>query len=98
MMNDNLFNNITNFSYLQLRFLQYLELYHSLYMDINSGEKLINYDRIKDDMLVDAYLVYKHKNKDRKDKKKNKRKKDFNTAGRTTNDLPQVVFRKRRKK
>lgn len=90
-LNINLFNNVTDFSLLQLRFLQYLELYHNLY-NRDSEEKLLDDERIKDDMLVDAYLTYKYKNKDKKDKK-NKNTKKF----KGTTQMPQIVFKKRRK-
>jgi hypothetical protein len=94
-LNINLFNNITDFSIIQLRFLQYLELYYNLYNNVDSEEKLMDNERIKKDILVDAYLIYKSKN--RKDKKKNRRKKEFNTKGEKTNNLSQVVFKKKRK-
>ena len=92
-LNINLFNNITDFSALQLRFLQYLELYHNLYNKLNSEEKLLNNERIKDDMLVDAYLTYQYKNKD----KNNKNKGNGKGASKNSTHVPQIMFKKRRK-
>jgi len=94
-LNINLFNNITDFSSLQSRFLQYLELYHNLYNNRDSEENLLNDERIKDDMLVDAYLTYKYKNRNKKDKK-NKNKRNFKGKP-DTNQMPQIMFKKRRK-
>lgn len=95
-LNLNLFENNSDFSKLQVRFLQWLEIYHSIFVDIASGEKLITYKRVEDDMLVDAYLVYKDKEKSRKDKNKKKGKKF--KGNERVNNLPSVVFRSRRKK
>ena len=93
-LNLQLFENTSDFSKLQLRFLQWLEIYHSIYVDVGSGEKLMNYKRMDDDMLVDAYLVYKDKEKKSKDKKKGNKFK----GNARVNNLPSVVFRSKRKK
>ena len=49
----------------------------------------MSYKRIEDDMLVDAYLVYKNK-----DKKKDKKFKGKERV----NNLPSVIFRSKGKK
>ncbi|KKM86366.1 hypothetical protein LCGC14_1279670 [marine sediment metagenome] len=93
-LNLQLFENTSDFSKLQLRFLQWLEIYHSIYVDIASDEELMSYKRIEDDMLVDAYLVYKNKEKENKDKKKDKKFKGKERV----NNLPSVIFRSKGKK
>ena len=93
-LNLQLFNNISDFGKLQMNLLQWSEIYHSIYVDIASGEKLMTYKRIEDDMLVDAYLVYKDKEKKTKDKRKGKKFK----GNERVNNLPSVVFRSKRKK
>jgi hypothetical protein len=64
-----LFNNDTDLSHLQILYLYYLSLYESLYTDLQMGEEFISEDVIKDDVRVDAYLLYKRVN--RKNKKQN---------------------------
>ena len=64
-----LFNNDTDLSHLQILYLYYLSLYESLYNDLSMGEEFISEDVIKDDIRVDAYLLYKRVN--RKNKKQN---------------------------
>ena len=93
-LNLQLFENTSDFGKLQMTLLQWSEIYHSIYVDIGSGEKLMNYKRMDDDMLVDAYLVYKDKEKKNKDKKKDNKFK----GNERVNNLPSVVFRSKRKK
>jgi hypothetical protein len=60
----NLFENISNFSYIQLLFLQWLEVYHNIYLDMIGEDTIIDEEILEDDILVDAYLFYKkYKNK-----------------------------------
>lgn len=81
-----LFNNDKDLSRIQIIFLNYLELYSSLMQDITMNEPHIDYDKLKDDELVDAYLVWKRKNRENKNKKDKKEKKFNNT------NIPSVVF------
>lgn len=70
-----LFENRIDFSKLQMSFLSWLETYNSIYIDIACDEELIDDERIKDDILVDAYLVYKKRERQQmKDKVKNPQK------------------------
>jgi len=84
-----LFENTSDFSHIQSIFLQYLETYHNIFVDIYMGKEGINEERVKDDILVDAYLTYK-KYKESTDKKPKKLKK--NNTG-----IPSVIFKKKRR-
>jgi len=64
----NLFENINNFSKLQLRFLYWLSIYHSLYSDLYSHEPYITIDVIEDDIETDAYLYYRSVKKEEPNK------------------------------
>lgn len=62
-----LFVNDSELSRLQIVFLSFLNLYDSIYTDIASDDSgLMNYERIKDDMIVDAYILTKRKNRNKK--------------------------------
>jgi len=68
-----LFDNQTNLSELQIAFLQWLEVYRTLYQDLAMGEFGIDEDIINDEIMADAYLIYKQrKNKKKKSKKASK--------------------------
>lgn len=89
-----LFLNDIEFSKLQLIFLQWLEVYHSLYIDISMGEKYINDEIIEDDIRTDAYLYYRRmKDKEIKDNKNKDKKQDLKLMS-----LPSVVFLRGKKK
>jgi len=88
-LNIKLFVNDSNLSRLQIVFLSFLSLYDGIYTDIASGDSgLMDYNRIKDDYLTDAYLTCKRKNrnKDNKDTQKVNPKK-INTKG-----IPSISF------
>ncbi len=95
-LNLNLFSNNCDFGRLQSELLQWLEIYHGIYVDIASGEGLMTYERIEDDILVDCYLIYKS-SQNKKEKQSNKKGNKFK-GGKTTNDLPSTIFRSKRKK
>jgi len=82
-----LFDNDKDFSALQLSFLSFLEMYNNVYLDIATGEELMDDKRIQDPMLVDAYLVYKKEEKKNKDKKETSQ----NNTG-----IPTLICRRRR--
>ncbi|MBN1467726.1 MAG: hypothetical protein JW924_03290 [Fusobacteriaceae bacterium] len=65
-----LFDNLADLSHLQIAFIQWLEVYRTLYQDLAMGEFGIDEDIINDEIMVDAYLIYK----ERKDKKKKSKK------------------------
>ena len=75
-----LFNNDTDLSHLQILYLYYLSMYERLYTDLSMGEEFISEEVIKDDLRVEAYLLFKRVN--RRNKKLNTNKKPIrNTAG-----------------
>lgn len=79
-----LFENDTDFSYLQSLFLYYLELYHSLYTALAQGEPNLSEEVLTDDIRTDAYLLWRNKAKNKKT--------DIKTT--TTSDNS-VVFKRR---
>lgn len=83
-----IFNNPTDLTKLQVMFLALLEMYHGLYVDIAMGEKLMNYKRLQDPVLVDAYLTYKKEINKEKKTKKDTKKSTVNTTG-----IPTLVCR-----
>lgn len=88
-----LFNNMTDLGYLQISFLQWLELYSSLEMDLALKEKNISKDVIDDDIRTDAYLLWKRLKKDEdkgKEKKRNKKIIDSDSS------IPSVIFSARK--
>jgi len=73
-----LFNNENDFSLIQILFLQYLEVYHQLWMDVLDGK--LDEKILKDPLRVEAYLF----NKKRKQKYELKNKKIDNELGKST--------------
>ena len=77
-----LFNNDTELSHIQVLYLYYLSLYESLYSDLSMGEDFISEEIIKDDIRVEAYLLFKRVNRKNKKLNNNNNKKPIrNTAG-----------------
>lgn len=58
-----LFRNDTDFSYLQILFLQYLNFYHAIYFDIANDE--ISDTVLEHVIYEDAYMYWKEKGKDK---------------------------------
>jgi len=85
-----LFKNSTDISKLQINFLYWLEIYHSLYTDLAMDEEWISEEVIKSDLRTEAYLLLKRKL--RKDKKQGKEidKKPTSDGG-----IPSVIFRRK---
>lgn len=88
-----LFTNLSSFSRLQSLFLDWLELYNSLYSDLAMGEEYISEEVIKDDLRMEAYLVYKsYKRKNKNiDTNKNSIHQKISSQG-----LGSVIFKKKR--
>lgn len=82
-----LFDNETNLSYIQLVFLNWLETYNSLFMDLAIDKKGITEDVIKDEIRTDAYLLWRSKNKN------SKKKRVIDKYSK----IPSVIFSKRKK-
>ncbi len=87
--NIKIFKNNSNFTKLQLLFLRWLEIYHSLYIDLDMEKDYISKDVIEDDLRTEAYLLYRHEIKKGKNKKRDKEEQTKNI-----NQLPTVVFTK----
>jgi len=57
----NLFENINDFSSLQIRFIYWLSIYAKLYEDLDTfADNLLTTNVINDFERTDAYLIYKH--------------------------------------
>ena len=85
LTNITFFENTSDFSNLQIMFLQWLEVYKVLYLDLAHKETYITEDVIKDNIRTDAYLLYKSKYKNNEDKKR----KIINLS----KDNPSIMFR-----
>jgi len=63
--NIQIFDNVSNFSGLQIYFLHWLTAYDMLYEELAKHEDdLLSEDVIKDNYRTDAYLAYRHKKHD----------------------------------
>lgn len=83
-----LFDNDSNFTPLQISFLQWLETYSCLDMDISIKEKNISQEVINDDVRCDAYLYW------RSIKDKNKDEKKSQEGYEAPPDVPSVMFKR----
>jgi len=83
-----LFENESDLTTIQLSFLQWLEIYNSLEMDLAMKEKGISRKVIEDDYRVDAYLYYKNLND--KTKEANTPKEGYEPPV----DIPSVMFKR----
>lgn len=84
-----IFENNTNFSHIQLRFLYWLSIYNSLYQDLAMKEKYLTREVINSDIECDAYLYYQSVKKP--EKVKQETNKPQNTTG-----LMSLVQKKKR--
>lgn len=67
--NIRLFENDTDFSYIQDMFIYYIEVYNSLYTDLYSKEPNISQEVIDDWIRTEAYLFWKKHSKPNKEGK-----------------------------
>lgn len=86
-----IFNNDSNLTKAQLIFLQWLHIYSSLYECIMRKEKYINEEVIEDDLRCDSYLLWRRKNKDKKDKPIQTKKNGIDMTG----GIPTVIFKRK---
>lgn len=91
--NLQLFCNNMDFTKAQVWLFYYLEVYQSLYSDLNSGEDFINDEVINDSLRVDAYILYRNEKRKKEFKSHNK---DDNKI-KSTGGLPSVKFVSRKK-
>jgi hypothetical protein len=82
-----LFNNDADLTPLQLSFLQWLEIYSSLEMDLAMKEKNISREVIEDEYRTDAYL-YVRGTKNTNEEKKGP------PEGYEPTDVPSVIFKR----
>ena len=87
MSNIKLFNNNIDFSYIQIIFLQWLQVYYSLYEDLYMKEEYISQEVIDDELRTDAYLLWKNR-------VKGKKKQDKKSIDRTSG-VPSVIFKRK---
>lgn len=88
-LNMNLFNNVCDFTPVQVEFLQWLEIYNSIYIDLNSGKDGIDTRVIENDFLCDGYLLVTSENRKKEMqelKNPNKKKKASNSK------IPKISF------
>ena len=90
--NIDLFKNKANLTPLQVRFLQWLDIYYNLYIDLACDKEYLDEDTIQDEILCDAYLIYDRKqreeeNKTNKGKSKTKKKKPTSHG-----EIPSISF------
>lgn len=86
--NLQLFSNVKDLTSIQFMFLDWLEIYNSLYSDIAMNEKNIDFDVIEDDIRTEAYLLWRREQRKKKDTKEDRTKKARHTDG----SLPSVIF------
>ena len=85
-----LFRNDIDFTAIQILFLNWLNVYSSLYTDMALNKKHISEEVIADDIRTEAYLVW------RKEEDKKENTGDTHTPGENnTSGLPTVVFTKK---
>jgi len=93
-----LFENIRDFSKIQLDFLFWLSLYNRFYQELAIGDnKYLTKEIIDNDLYCECYLIWERKRKPHlkdKDKKGKYNKRQINT----TSTIPSIVFTKGRKK
>ncbi|KKM96144.1 hypothetical protein LCGC14_1181040 [marine sediment metagenome] len=89
-----LFVNNRDLSKFQIIFLQWLEVYNSLHIDLSTNQGHLNEEILKDEIRVDAYLYYRRKRRENKlfDEQEQKKQKTDNKTG-----LPSVKFTRSKK-
>jgi len=84
-----IFNNVSDFSYIQTTFLSWLETYNTMYVDLALDKPNIDEDVMKDELRTEAYLFWRSKNKDAK-------KEQVSTSKVAENSPPKILFSKKR--
>lgn len=83
-----LFENQLDFTPVQIAFLQWLEIYHSLELDLSMKEPHISREVIEDDIRCDGYLELRESKQNKKDKETPATKE----AEENISHIPSVVF------
>ena len=89
-INIKLFLNKEDLSRIQILFLEYLEFYYNLYIDLYTEEALISQEVIDNDLWADSYILWKRKNRDKLNNNKENRDKNFT-------GIPKITFTKKKK-
>ena len=89
LSNINLFSNAFEYTDIQIRFLQWVAIYDSLYQDLSRKENYISEEVINDDIRTDAYLVYRNT----KDKSSDKKEKPL-VEKQIADTVPGVIFKR----
>ena len=87
--NINIFVNNFEYTDIQIRFLQWVAIYDSLYQDLSRKENYINEEIINDDIRTDAYLVYRNT----KDKSSDKKEEPL-VKKQIADTVPGVIFKR----
>ena len=83
-----LFENTTNFSGLQVRFLSCLSLYDLLYSELDRQESVyLDEEMLRDSVRVDAYLYYRKKKQEAEWRKHNQEKRTQNVKNQCRENL-----------
>ena len=77
-----LFKNDADYLPVQVLFLHWLEVYHSLFNDLLTHEDFISKEVIENDIKCDAYIIYR--NDKRKREWQDRKKSDINLPGKQT--------------
>jgi len=85
-----MFRNEIDFTGIQLLFLRWASVYHSLYTDLAMEKSYISEAVIQDDIRTEAYLLYRREHKDDRQTPKP-------SSGSQVTGLPKVIFTKRPK-
>lgn len=91
-----IFKNNSDFTQIQLRFLQELEMFDILFTDLFLQEINISNEVINDPIRREAYLLWKRKVKNSKDKKERVRDKE-QPFEHIVSDIPAVEFINKKK-
>jgi len=92
LSNLKLFKNDTDFTPIQINFLQWLEIYYSLELDLAMKKPFISREVINDEMRTDAYLLVRDEldNYKKENIPSKQRKVDNNSK------IPTVIFKGRK--
>ena len=73
-MGIKLFDNDTELTPIQLEFLQWLEIYNSIYSDLYCNKEGLSEKVIENDFLCDGYLIYERREREAQVKPQNNKK------------------------
>ena len=86
-----LFKNVEDFTSIQIELLYWLEIYSQVYNALARKDSLLTTEIINNEIQLDAYLYYKSKHEDKKEKSR------FKKSKRNLTGLPTLIQKKGRK-